>query len=119
MRRASSLLALMLLAGCATQPDGPHALKPDPQAEAFSTYLSARFAAGEHDLPQAAQYYSKALANDPGNTSLLNLSFFYAITSGDIEAAGKFAQSTVVATPDERSARLTLAVMALKRKDYA
>lgn len=123
MRRAVSLLSLSLLAlslaGCATSSDTPAVLKPDPQAEAFSTYLSARFAAGEHDLPQAAQYYGKALANDPGNTSLLNLSFFYAITSGDMDTAAKYAQSTVVATPDERSARLTLAVVALKRKDYA
>src|SRR6188768_697210 len=123
MRRAVSLITFplmaLLLAGCATSPDAPPALKPDPQADAFSTYLSARFAAGEHDLPQAAQFYGKALANDPGNTSLLNLSFFYAITSGDLDAAAKYAQSTVVATPDERSARLTLAVMSLKRKDYA
>jgi tetratricopeptide (TPR) repeat protein len=121
MRRAVPLMVfpLLLLAGCATAPDAPRAVKSDPQASAFSTYLSARFAAGEHDLPQAAQYYGKALANDPGNTSLLNLSFFYAITSGDIEAAGKYAQSTVAVTQDERSARLTLAVMSLKRKDYA
>jgi tetratricopeptide (TPR) repeat protein len=123
MRRTLSLmpvfLAALCLAGCATAPDAPHALKPDPQAEIFSTYLSARFAAGEHDLPQAAQYYGKALANDPANPSLLSLSFFYAITSGDFEAAGKYAQANVAATPDERSSRLTLAVMSLKRKDYA
>ena len=122
MRRAVALIPVSLLAlslaGCATAPNEPRALQPDPQAEAFSTYLSARFAAGEHDLPQAAQYYGKALANDPGNTSLLNLSFFYAVTSGDMENAAKHAQSTVAVTPDERSARLTLAVMALKRKDY-
>jgi len=123
MRRALCLMSVSLvalcLAGCATPSDAPHALKPDPQAEIFSTYLSARFAAGEHDLPQAAQYYGKALANDPGNSSLLSLSFFYAITSGDFEAAGKYAQANVVAVPDERSSRLTLAVMSLKRKDYA
>jgi predicted Zn-dependent protease len=122
MRRAVSLMPLMalLLAGCATMPsDAPHALKSDPQAEVFSTYLAARFAAGEHDLPQAARYYGKALSDDPGNPSLLTLSFFYAVTSGDFEAAGKYAQSAVLATPDERSARLTLAVMSLKRKDYA
>ena len=122
MRRAVSLMPLMalLLAGCATMPsDAPQSLKPDPQAEAFSTYLAARFAAGEHDLPQAAQYYGKALANDPANSTLLSSSFFYAITSGDFEAAGKYSQAMVAATPDERSARLTLAVVSLKRRDYA
>ena len=124
MRRAIFLmlspLMAVLLAGCATMSsDASQALRPDPQSEIFSTYLAARFAAGEHDLPQAARYYGKALAEDPGNPSLLTLSFFYAVTSGDFEAAGKYAQSTVAAAPDERSARLTLAVMSLKRKDYA
>ena len=119
MRRFLPLMAL-LLAGCAQQSGGmPAASPPDAQSVAFSTYLSARFAAGEHDLPQAARYYSRALANDPGNTSLLSLSFFYAITSGDFDAAGKYAQATVVAAPSERSARLALAVIDFKRKDYA
>jgi tetratricopeptide (TPR) repeat protein len=120
MRRFLPLMAL-LLAGCAAQQTdtaAPQAAPPDAQSVAFSTYLSARFAAGEHDLPQAARYYSKALANDPGNQSLLGLSFFYSITSGDFDAAGKYAQATVAASPDERSARLALAVIDFKRKDY-
>src|SRR5882672_1568512 len=118
MRRVIPLMVL-LLAGCATMPpDAPHALKSDPQSDVFSTYLAARFAAGEHDLPQAARYYGQALASDPGNPSLLTLSFFYAITSGDIETAAKYAQATVAVTPDERSARLALAVVAFKHKEY-
>jgi len=76
MRRVLPLMAL-LLAGCAGQSIIPGQTKPDTQSAAFSTYLSARFAAGEHDLPQAARYYGRALSNDPGNPSLLALSFFY------------------------------------------
>ena len=50
-------LTVLLLAGCANQPEIlPAATHPDAQSVAFSTYLSARFAAGEHDLPQAARY---------------------------------------------------------------
>ena len=89
MRRVLPLMAL-LLAGCAGEPNAPVQVRSDAQSAAFSTYLSARFAAGEHDLPQAARYYGRALANDPGNPSLLALSFFYSTTSGDFEAAGKF-----------------------------
>jgi Flp pilus assembly protein TadD len=118
MRRVLPLMALFL-AGCAGQSGMPAASPPDAQSVAFPTYLSARFAAGEHDLPQAARYYGRALANDPGNPSLLSLSFFYSITSGDFDAAGKYAQATVAAAPDERSARLALAVIDIKRKDYA
>ncbi|HWU56656.1 MAG TPA: tetratricopeptide repeat protein [Rhizomicrobium sp.] len=118
MRRVLPLMALFL-AGCATQPNAPAAPQSDAQSVAFSTYLSARFAAGEHDLPQAAHYYGRALANDPGNPSLLALSFFYSTTSGDFEAAGKYAQAVVAANSDDRAARLALAVIAFRHKDYA
>ena len=118
MRRVLPLMAL-LLAGCAGEPNAPATIKSDAQSAAFSTYLSARFAAGEHDLPQAARYYGRALANDPGNPSLLALSFFYSTTSGDFEAAAKYAQAVVAANADDRAARLALAVIAFKHKDYA
>jgi tetratricopeptide (TPR) repeat protein len=119
MRRFLPLIAL-LLAGCATQQQTTVASNDDDKAsEAFSTYLSARFAADEHDLGQAAHYYGQALSDDPGNPSLLAMSFFYSTTSGDFEAAGKYAQAVVTATPDDRAARLALAVIGFKHRDYA
>lgn len=120
MRRLLPIAAAMLaLAGCAVQPSPVTRPEDDRQADAFSTYLSARFAAGEHDLPEAARYYGIALGNDPANSSLLALSFFYSTTAGDFAAAGKYAQAVVAATPDDRAARLALAVIGFKRKDYA
>jgi tetratricopeptide (TPR) repeat protein len=121
MRRFLPLIAplvVIALAGCAAQPQPPAASGDDKASQAFSTYLSARFAADEHDLGQAAQYYGQALADDPGNPSLLAMSFFYSTTSGDFEAAGKYAQAVVTATPDDRAARLALAVIAFRHKDY-
>jgi tetratricopeptide (TPR) repeat protein len=113
-------LIAVLLAGCATQPQ-THARSDsdDKTSLAFSTYLSARFAANEHDLGQAAHYYGEALSDDPGNPSLLAMSFFYSTTSGDFEAAGRYAQAVVAAQSDDRAARLALAVIAFKHKDYA
>ena len=121
MRRILSLsVGALLLAGCATVPEGPEiSAQSQRDAEAFSTYLSARFAASDHDMPEAAKYYSRALANDPSNSSLLALTFFYVTTSGDFDGAAKYAQQVVAATPDDRVARLTLAVLAFKRQDYA
>ena len=65
MRRiALPLIAIALAAsGCATQQASPHQVESDKNSAAFSTYLSARFAAGEHDLPEAARYYGQSLAN--------------------------------------------------------
>ena len=116
----SPLIALLLLAGCANMPANKTFGDPqtDHEANAFSTYLSARFAAGEHEMPQAARYYAQSLKNDPGNASILSLAFFYATTSGDVEGAGKYATQIVAQTPDERSARLALAMIAFKHKNY-
>ena len=49
----------------------------------------------------------------------LSLAFFYAATSGDMDGAGHYASQMVAKTPDDRSARLALAVIAFKHKDYA
>src|SRR5215831_5117194 len=62
MRRLLPLISL-LLAGCATQPLTQAHSDDDKATQAFSTYLSARFAANEHDLGQAARYYGQALSD--------------------------------------------------------
>ncbi len=115
------IAALLLLAGCANMQGFKHPANTDAdrEANAFSTYLSARFAAGEHEMPRAARYYAQSLKNDPGNASILSLAFFYATTSGNVEGSGKFATQIIAQTPDERSARLALAVIAFKHKDFA
>jgi tetratricopeptide (TPR) repeat protein len=123
------LIAALLLAaatcGCAAAPspspsaDSAERTDDARAARAFSTYLSARFAAGEHDLRQAALYYGRSLENDPGNSGLLALSFFYAGTVGDFEAAARYATAVVATEPDNRAARLALAVVAFRHKDYA
>ena len=109
MRRILPLALLgplaLAMAGCSTAPQTPVKVADSKDAQAFSTYLSARFAAGEHDLDEAARYYGQALNNDPGNPSLLALSFFYSTTLGDFENAGKYAQGVVAATPMGRWGR--------------
>ncbi len=88
-------------------------------AEGFSTYLSARFAAQQHDMPQAARYYSDSLKNDPANADLLSAAFFYSASSGDLDSAAGYATRVVQAKPDDRAARLALAVSAFHHKNYA
>lgn len=114
------LVTLLVVAGCANLPANRNSGDPetDHQINAFSTYLSARFAASEHEMPDAARYYAQSLKSDPGNANILSLAFFYATTSGDLEGAGKYATRIVAQTQDDRSARLTLAVIAFKHKNY-
>jgi tetratricopeptide (TPR) repeat protein len=119
------LLATALIGGCAAPVQQAAAPPPDDdqlqsrQADTFSTYLSARFAESEHDMPLAARYYGQSLKNDPGDEGLLSLAFFYATTSGDVEGAAKYATQVIAKTPDDRGARLALAIVAFKHHNYA
>lgn len=112
-------VCLILLTGCMNAPGTPSAPPPNKQADAFATYLSARFAAGQHDMNEAARYYGASLQNDPGNSAVLALAFYFATAAGDIDGAGKLAQQIAAVSSDDRDARLTLALVAFKHRDYA
>jgi tetratricopeptide (TPR) repeat protein len=109
----------ILLSGCAIIHPGPAATPPNAEAMAFSTYLSARFAAQQHDMPEAARFYAQSLKSDPANADLLSLAFFYSSTAGDLNAAATYAAKVVETAPDDRAARLALAVAGFRNKDYA
>ncbi len=84
----------------------------------YGAYLSGRFAAGEHNMSDAARYYGESLERDPTDSTLLALTFFYATSAGDIDTAAKLAERLTAAAPDDRASRLVLAIAALKHKDY-
>ena len=113
-------LAALGLGGCATlQKDPEQASQPVAQAESYGDYLSARLAASDHNMSDAARLYNQSLAADPGNADILGRAFLYSAASGDVGAAAKLAQRLVTTEPDNRAARLALAVEALKNADYA
>ncbi len=84
----------------------------------YGDYLSARFAASHNDLGEAAKYFIASLEQDPDNSQLLTYSFFYSASAGDVDQAAQLAGRLVASVPDDRAARLTLAVAALKARDY-
>ncbi len=90
----------------------------DNNAETYAKYLSARFAATEHDLHGAAKFYRASLDRDPTNPTLLALAFFYSTSAGQIDDAAKLAERLTRNTADDRAARLTLAVVALRSHDF-
>jgi tetratricopeptide (TPR) repeat protein len=89
------------------------------QALEYGNYLSARFAASQHNLKDAAQYFRASAEANPTDPQLLGLAFFFTTSSGDIEAANRLAEKVVAVTPDDRAGRLTLAVVAMKHHDFA
>ncbi|HUO89675.1 MAG TPA: tetratricopeptide repeat protein [Rhizomicrobium sp.] len=125
MRIAHQIAALALaaaLGACTTTNTGTRtaaATPPNAEATEFGNYLSARFAASQHNMKDAATYFRASLAADPNNEQLLALAFFFSTSSGDIDDATKLAQRVVAAAPGDRAGRLTLAVAAMKRRDYA
>ncbi len=120
MRIVTSLAGLGLvlaLGACAGVNNAGRA--PGGQESEYGNYLSARFAASQHNLKDASTYYRASLAADPTDPQLLALAFFFSTSSGDIDDAARLAERVVAATPDDRAGRLTLAVVAMKRHDYA
>jgi len=109
-------IALGACASTTTTATGP-AVSTD--STEFGNYLSARFAASQHNMKDAAIYYRASLAADPDNKDLLALAFFFSTSAGDIDDASKLAEKVVATQADDRAARLTLAVAALKHRDYA
>lgn len=90
----------------------------DRIAASLGDYLSARFAAGNHDYAEAAKLYQQSLSRDPDNPELLTYAFFYSASSGKMDDAAQLAERLVAMAPDDRAARMTLAVAAMKKHDY-
>ena len=118
VHRIAAFSLALALGGCAGMSTAP-AVTRDAQSTEFGNYLSARFAASQHNMKDAARYYRASLAADPDNKDLLALAFFFSTSAGDVDDAAKLAERVVATQPDDRAGRLTLAVAALHRRDYA
>jgi tetratricopeptide (TPR) repeat protein len=112
-------LALSACASIGIGVDQKTSLPEATQAESFGDYLSARLAASDHNMADAARLYAASLASDPDNVDILSRAFLYAAASGDVTTAAKLADRVVEKQPDNRAARLALAVAAIEKHDYA
>lgn len=116
MRNASlALIAALLLAGGA-QARAPVYVGQD--ALGYGAYLSARQAAESHDMGDAARFFRQSLERDPGDQLILGYAFYYGVSAGDIDGASELAKRILVTTPDDRGARLVLAIQEMKQRDF-
>ncbi len=119
MRIFPLIAALVMSASVAADAKGVADINfNDDVSAGLGDYLSARYVADNHDLAEAARLYMSSLERDPQNPQLLTFAFFYAASAGRLDDAAKLAQRLVATTPDDRAARLTLAVVAMKKHDY-
>jgi tetratricopeptide (TPR) repeat protein len=82
-------------------------------------YLAGRTAATLRDMDAAATFLRSALRAAPKDVELLDRTFRIVLASGDFEQAVALAERVVASDPNNRIARLTLAVRAIKNKQYA
>lgn len=90
----------------------------DRIAASLGDYLSARYAASDHDYAEAARLFKASLKRDPENPQLLTYAYFTAVCAGNMDDAAKFAERLTAIEPEDRTARLTLAVVAMQKKDF-
>ncbi len=83
------------------------------------SYLAARSADVAKDIGAAATFYSDALADDPGNPTLLERSVILHVADGNFDQAFDPAERLVKLDNGNPIARLVLAMRAVKAHDYA
>ena len=84
----------------------------------LGNYLSGRVARGDHDTAAAADFYSRALAEDPNNELILEQAFLLETAAADWDSAIKLARELVKVEPSHRIAQFLLGCEAFKKGDY-
>lgn len=81
-------------------------------------YLAGLIASANRDSAAAEAYYLEALRLDPRNPDLIDRAFSSALSNGDVKQASVLAERLAARDPDNRLARLAIAVDAIHRGEY-
>lgn len=113
--------AVAVCAACGELP-APAAAAPGEPGEitnALGSYLAGRHAQHEHDYGAAAEYFGRALVQDPNDYELVNKTFLFATSEGRMAEATRLAARINRIDPGAPLPALTLVVAKLKAGDYA
>lgn len=91
---------------------------PEDAGTLLGNYLSGRMARGDHNLEAAADYYSRALAEDPKNEMILEQAFLLEAASAHWDEAVRLAKDLVKNDSTNRLARFLLGCEAFKQGRY-
>jgi len=114
-----SLFLLALLAAPAAYSEVAATVTDHPDAGTLlGNYLAGRVARGDHDTAAAADFYSRALAQDPSNEVILEQAFLLEAAAASWDRAITLAHELVNVEPSHRIAQFLLGCDAFKRGDY-
>jgi tetratricopeptide (TPR) repeat protein len=113
-----SLFIAAILAAPAAYSEVSDSTDHQDQGNLLGNYLSGRFARGDHDTVAAAEFYSQALAEDPGNELILEQAFLLEAAAADWDRAIELAHELVKVEPEYRIAQFLLGCEAFKRGRY-
>lgn len=118
------VLAALVLAGCVASdgveqaPGQETTIMGAPlQTSSMGSYLAGRVARLERDTESAARLFGVALDEDPGNPRLIGRTLQMVLAEGDLERAFTLAERRLESRQSDSTARLVLAVRALKAGD--
>ncbi|MGR3473662.1 MAG: tetratricopeptide repeat protein, partial [Sulfitobacter sp.] len=81
-------------------------------------YLAGRHAAVNSDYPEAARYYTEALARDPKNIELMESAVLSYLSLGRVDKALPLARNMITLGTKSQVAEMTLVAAMAKEGDY-
>jgi tetratricopeptide (TPR) repeat protein len=90
-----------------------------PAADSLEgNYLAAYIAVAARDTAAASHFYREALRDDPGNPDLLDRAFISLLAQGEFGDAVRIGERIIAKDPGNGLAQLSLAVRAIKGRQY-
>ncbi len=117
--RIASAFALCLLANAPYATAGVGETESNVETRSLlGSYLAGRLARTQNDKPAAANYYGRALQQDPDNEVLVEYAFQMEASEGNWPRAELLARKLVATQPSHRPARALLGPVALYTGRY-
>jgi tetratricopeptide (TPR) repeat protein len=118
--RLAALLSAGLLTACAAPAERADAAQGEmPPLNPYGAYLAGRHAQQARDYAAAAEFFSRALQQDPNDLDLMNRTFRLELTDGNWPRAQALAPKVLEGDPRDPLANLFLSLDAVKRGDFA
>jgi len=111
------LFALAIIAAPAAYSEVVDTNHSDP-GNLLGNYLSGRVARGDHDTAAAADFYSRALAEDPNNELILEQTFLLETAAAHWDRAIELARDLIKRERNHRIAQFLLGCDAFKQGKY-